>query len=62
MKLISLVMVVLILILALVAAFQVTLVQDLVTASGYSSQEVFSGFAALILIFASLIFALDFRR
>lgn len=36
---------------ALVGMFQITLVQDLITAAGYSTGEVFSGIATILTIF-----------
>ena len=40
--------------LAVVAVFQIPLVNDLVTASGYSSAEVFAGIMGLLGIFYSV--------
>lgn len=45
-------------VLALVALDQVPLVQDLITASGYSPSEVIGGVIAILVIFYSVVFAL----
>ncbi len=48
-------------VLALVAIVQIPLVKDLITATGYSTGEVFSGIAAILLIFQTFIFGLTWR-
>jgi Na+/alanine symporter len=45
-------------VLALVALDQIPLVQDLITASGYSSSEVIGGTIGVLVIFYSVVFAL----
>jgi len=46
---------------ALVALSQVSLVTDLVTASGYSPDEVWAGIASVTLVFDALVLALGVR-
>jgi hypothetical protein len=40
---------------ALVAMFQVALVQDVISSTGYSTSEVFSGLVAILVIFYAVI-------
>ena len=47
--------------LSLVALMQIQLVSDLITATGYTEAEVFSGIAAILLIFQTFIYALSWR-
>jgi hypothetical protein len=49
-------------IVALVGISQIPLVQDLVTASGYSQAEVFSGMGAILTFFYVLIAIFEVRR
>ena len=48
-------------ILILVALWQIPLVTDVVTATGYTSAEVFSGIAAVITVFYTGLFVLTYR-
>jgi uncharacterized membrane protein YhaH (DUF805 family) len=52
---------VLVTIMALVAMFQIPLVQDTVTASGFSSAEVESGIAGVLLVFYSVLAVFEVR-
>lgn len=48
-------------ILSLVALMQIPLVTDLITATGYSEAEVFSGIASILLILQTFAYALTWR-
>lgn len=45
----------------LIAAFNVQLVDDIITNSGYSSAEVFTGIFFLVFIFDTIVFAVSRR-
>ena len=47
---------------ALVAIFQIPLINDLIATTTFASAEVFSGIAVLVTIFYTFIFALTYRR
>ena len=48
-------------VMALVALDQIQLVQDLVTASGYSSSEVFAGLGGIFLVFWVMVGIIEVR-